>query len=66
MVGVLFIASVSERFIMPLTLSAYGFDKSTYSRLGLTVASFVFEPGWEGYPTIAITNGGSNPVRLLS
>lgn len=62
--GSFVIASVDERFIMPLTLSAYGFDKSTYSRLGITVASFVFEPGWEGYPTIAITNGGHNPVRL--
>lgn len=58
------IASVEERFIMPLNLSAYGFDKSTYSRLGFGVASFVFEPGWEGYPTIRITNTGPNPIRI--
>lgn len=58
------IASVNERFIMPLTLSAYGFDKSTYSRIGCNVASFVFEPGWEGHPTIEIVNSGPNPVRI--
>lgn len=58
------IASVKERFIMPLNLAGLGFAKSTYSRLGLEVPSFVFEPGWEGYPTIRISNTGPNPIRL--
>lgn len=58
------IASVTEKFHMPLDVEGLGFAKSTYSRIGLEVASFVFEPGWIGYPTIRISNTGPNPIRL--
>lgn len=58
------IASVTERFIMPDDVAGLGFAKSTYSRLGLELPSFVFEPGWEGYPTIRLSNTGPNPIRL--
>lgn len=53
-----------ESFNMPNDVVGLGFAKSTYSRLGLELPSFVLEPGWAGIATFRISNTGHNPVRI--
>jgi dCTP deaminase len=42
------------------------FGKSTYARCGVIVNITPFEPEWEGYATLAISNLGPAPVRVYA
>lgn len=50
------LACTVERFRMPPNVTAFVFDKSTYARCFVDMKNTVFEPGWEGTPTLEITN----------
>jgi dCTP deaminase len=51
-----------ERFCIPRDLITICLGKSTYARCGLYVNITPFEPGWEGYPTIELTNPTPRPL----
>lgn len=40
--------------------------KSTYARAGILVNVTPFEPEWEGFVTVSITNATRNPVRIYA
>lgn len=53
-----------ERFKMPYNVVALVMAKSTYSRLGVMTPHAVFEPDWEGVPSMALMNKGENSVLI--
>lgn len=55
-----------EYLRIPRHILALCFGKSTYARCGILVNTTPFEPEWEGFPTLAITNTSQVPVRLHS
>ena len=48
-----------ERLHIPPNIITICLGKSTYARSGLIVNVTPFEPGWEGYPTLEISNSSS-------
>jgi len=38
--------------------------KSTYARVGVMINVTPFEPEWEGYATLALSNTGHRPVNI--
>ena len=62
--GDFLLASSIERIRLPSGIIAFLKDKSTNARLGISVFNTVFEPGWEGYPTIEIANLSKNAFTL--
>lgn len=60
------IARSLEYFRIPRDMLTLCFGKSTYARCGVVVNVTPFEPEWEGYATISISNTGPAPVRLYS
>ncbi len=60
------IARSLEYFRIPREILTICFGKSTYARCGVVVNVTPFEPEWEGYATLSISNTGPAPVRLYS
>ncbi len=55
-----------EYFKIPRNILTICFGKSTYARCGVFVNVTPFEPEWEGYATLAISNMSPAPVRLYA
>jgi dCTP deaminase len=53
-----------EYFRIPSNILTICFGKSTYARCGIVVNVTPFEPSWEGYVTLSITNSGPAPVQI--
>jgi len=55
-----------EYFRIPRNILAFCIGKSTYARCGIIVNVTPFEPGWEGYVTIEISNTTPNPAKIYA
>ena len=55
-----------EYFRIPRKVLCVCLGKSTYARTGLIVNVTPFEPGWEGYVTIEISNTTPLPAKVYS
>lgn len=55
-----------EYFRIPRDILAVTTGKSTYARCGVLVNVTPFEPEWEGYVTMSISNTGPSPVRVYA
>ncbi|MDR0723818.1 MAG: dCTP deaminase [Endomicrobium sp.] len=55
-----------EYFRIPRDIVTIAFGKSTYARCGIFVNITPFEPEWEGYVTLSISNTTSLPVRVYA
>lgn len=55
-----------EYFRMPKTALAVCLGKSTYARCGIIVNVTPFEPEWEGYVTIEISNTTPLPAKIYA
>jgi dCTP deaminase len=53
-----------EYFRIPRDVIAIAFGKSTYARCGIFVNITPFEPEWEGYVTLSITNTALRSVKV--
>lgn len=53
-----------EYLRIPRNVLVIAFGKSTYARCGLLVNITPFEPEWEGYVTISMSNISSRPIKL--
>ena len=53
-----------EYFRIPRDIVTIAFGKSTYARCGIFVNITPFEPEWEGYVTLSISNTTSLPVKI--
>jgi dCTP deaminase len=60
------IARSVEYFRIPRNVLTICFGKSTYARSGIIVNVTPFEPEWEGYVTMGITNTGPLPAKLYA
>lgn len=55
-----------EYFKIPRNVLAICTGKSTYARCGVVVNVTPFEPEWEGFVTIEISNTGSLPAKIYA
>jgi dCTP deaminase len=55
-----------EYFKIPRDIITVCFGKSTYARSGLIVNVTPFEPEWEGFATISLSNTAPCPVRVYA
>jgi dCTP deaminase len=55
-----------EYFRIPRKILVIIQGKSTYARCGIVVNVTPFEPEWEGYATLAISNTGPLPVKIYA
>lgn len=55
-----------EYFRVPSDVLGFCFGKSTYARCGVIVNTTPFEPGWEGYLTVEISNSTPLPVKVYA
>jgi dCTP deaminase len=55
-----------EYFRIPRRVLTVCFGKSTYARCGVIVNVTPFEPEWEGYVTIAISNTTPLPAKIYA
>ncbi len=53
-----------EYFRIPRDVITVCLGKSTYARCGIILNVTPFEPGWEGYATLAISNTAPLPARI--
>lgn len=60
------LAQTIEYFRIPRDVLTICFGKSTYARVGVFVNVTPFEPEWEGYATIAISNSTPFPARVYA
>jgi dCTP deaminase len=60
------LAHTVEYFRMPRNVLAICLGKSTYARCGIIVNVTPFEPGWEGYVTIEISNTTPLPAKIYA
>lgn len=60
------LARTVEYFKIPRNILTIAFGKSTYARCGVYIHVTPFEPEWEGYATIAISNATSLPARIYA
>ncbi len=60
------LAQSREYFKIPRDVISICFGKSTYARSGVVVNVTPFEPEWEGYATISISNTAPLPVRIYA
>lgn len=60
------LARTVEYFRIPRDVMTMTFGKSTYARCGVDVHVTPFEPEWEGYATIAISNATPLPARIYA
>jgi len=58
------LAQTVEYFRIPRNVITICFGKSTYARAGVYVHVTPFEPEWEGFATIAISNATPVPARI--
>ena len=55
-----------EYFKIPRDVIAVCLGKSTYARTGIIVNVTPFEPEWEGFATISLSNTAPAPVRVYA
>jgi len=55
-----------EYFRIPRNVLAFCIGKSTYARCGIIVNVTPFEPAWEGYVTIEISNTTPLPAKIYA
>ncbi|MFZ2096282.1 MAG: dCTP deaminase [Anaerolineales bacterium] len=55
-----------EYFRIPRQVLTICLGKSTYARCGIVVNVTPFEPEWEGYVTLEISNTGPLPARIYA
>ena len=55
-----------EYFKIPRDVITICLGKSTYARTGVIINVTPFEPEWEGYATISLTNSAPVPVRVYA
>lgn len=55
-----------ERICVPEDVLCICLGKSTYARCGLVVNTTPFEPGWEGYVTLEISNTTPLPAKIYA
>lgn len=55
-----------EYFRIPRNILTICFGKSTYARCGIVVNITPFEPEWEGYVTMGISNTAQIPVKIYA
>lgn len=55
-----------EYFRIPRNILTLCFGKSTYARCGIIVNVTPFEPEWEGYATLEITNTAPYPAKIYA
>jgi len=55
-----------EYFRIPRNILTLCFGKSTYARCGIIVNVTPFEPQWEGYATLEITNTAPYPAKIYA
>lgn len=60
------LAKSMEYFRIPRDILTICTGKSTYARCGILVNVTPFEPEWEGYVTMSISNQGPSPVRIYA
>lgn len=60
------LARSREYFKIPRNIITVCFGKSTYARCGLVVNVTPFEPEWEGYATISLSNTTPKPIRVYA
>jgi len=56
--GGFMLVSTIERVTLPNDIMGQIVDKSSWARQGLSLFNTVFDPGWEGYPTLELANLG--------
>lgn len=62
----LVLARTVEYFKIPRNILTICVGKSTYARCGLMVNVTPFEPEWEGFATMALSNTSPLPVRVYA
>lgn len=60
------LARTVEYFRIPRNILTICFGKSTYARCGVIVNVTPFEPEWEGFVTLAISNTAPKPAKLYA
>ena len=60
------LAQSVEYFKIPREVVTICFGKSTYARSGIIVNVTPFEPEWEGFATISISNTAPVPARIYA
>lgn len=55
-----------EYFRIPRNILALCFGKSSYARCGIVVNVTPFEPEWEGYATVSISNTAPVPAKIYA
>jgi len=60
------LARSCEYFRIPRNVLAFCIGKSTYARCGIIVNVTPFEPGWEGYVTLEISNTTPLPAKIYA
>jgi dCTP deaminase len=60
------LARTLEYFRIPRNILTICVGKSTYARCGIIVNVTPFEPEWEGYATMEISNTNTSPARIYS
>jgi dCTP deaminase len=60
------LARSREYFRIPRDVVTLCTGKSTYARCGVVVNVTPFEPEWEGFATISLSNTGARPVRVYA
>ncbi|MGH8015674.1 MAG: dCTP deaminase [Candidatus Zixiibacteriota bacterium] len=60
------LARTREYFRIPRNIITICLGKSTYARSGVVVNVTPFEPEWEGFATISLSNTASVPVKVYA
>lgn len=60
------LARTVEYFRIPRNILTIAYGKSTYARCGVYIHVTPFEPEWEGYATIAISNATPLPAKVYA
>ena len=60
------LARTVEYFRIPRNVLALCVGKSTYARCGIIVNVTPFEPGWEGFATLDVSNTTPLPARIYA
>ncbi len=60
------LARTREYFRIPRNVITVCFGKSTYARCGVVVNVTPFEPEWEGFATISLSNTTPLPARVFA
>ncbi len=60
------LAKSKEYFRIPRNIITICFGKSTYARCGVIINVTPFEPEWEGYVTMSISNTSSIPAKIYA